>query len=240
MHALKNSIAILLVALFSPDLGFAAPAVLIEDSNKAVEVQTIDVDGQSVKSNKSTNQWQKRDHALGESRSLNELYTGQEFANAFEMRSRRRVGVGLGTSGQLGLAGALIELNFAAMDSFVAGYGGGPRFNALAFEWKHVLGGRSISPYTTLGYAHWFNSNSKGGTIEKTTPSILGSRFLSSEEKSTGVFAKEFIIPSVGLQYNQLVGPSVGTSFFAEVVILMEASDLTPVPTGAIGALYYF
>lgn len=240
MHFLKNSIAIALVALFSPDLGFAAPAVLIEDNNKAVEVQTIEVDGQSVRSNKSSNQWQKRDRALAEGQSLAELYSGQEFASAFEMRSKRRVGVGLATSGQLGLAGVMIELNFAAMDSFVAGYGGGPRFNALAFEWKHVMGGRSISPYATLGYAHWFNSNSKGGPIEKTTPSVLGSRFLSSDEKTTGVFAKEFIIPSIGLQYNQLVGPSVGTSFFAEIVVLMEASDLTPVPTGAVGALYYF
>jgi len=240
MHLLKNILALLLIGLFSPNLGFAAPATLIEDNNKAVEVQTIEVDGQTIKSSKNSNQWQNRDHALAESRSLNEIYTGQEFSSAIEMRSRRRVGVGLSTSGQLGLAGAIVELNFAATDSFVAGYGGGPRFNALAFEWKHVFGGRSISPYATLGYAHWFNSNSKGGAIEKTTPAILGSRFLSDEEKSTGVFAKEFLIPSVGLQYNQLVGPSVGTSFFAEVVLLMEASDLSPVPTGSIGALYYF
>lgn len=237
----RNSIAVLLIGFFSPDLGFASgTSGLIEDNNRAVEVQTIDVNGHSVKSQKPDSGWQRRDHALGESKSLAELYTGQEFSSAVEMRSRRRVGVGVVTAGQLGLIGALIELNFSPIDSFVTGFGGGPRFNALAFGWKHVFGGKSISPYATLGYAHWYNSSSKGSPIDKTNPGILGSKFLNAEEKQSGIFAKDFFIPSIGLQYNQLVGPSVGTSFFAEVVLLMEASDLSPVPTGALGALYYF
>jgi hypothetical protein len=236
----KNLFAILLIGLFSPNLGFAAPAVLIEENSKPIETQTITVDGQVVKSKKAPSGWQNREQPLAEGKSLTELYTGQEFSTALEMRARRRVGVGLATSGQLGLAGVLIELNFAATDSFIAGFGGGPKFNSIAFEWKHVFGGKAISPYTTLGYAHWYNSNPKNGKLEKTTPEILGTRFLTSEEKQTGLFAKDFFIPSVGLQYNQLVGPYVGTSFFAEVVLLIEASDLNPVPTGAVGALYYF
>jgi hypothetical protein len=237
---LKNLFAIALIGLFSPNLGFAGPAVLIEENNRPIKSQTINVDGQIVKSSQTTSGWQTRDQALTEGKSISELYSGQEFSSALEMRARRRVGVGLATSGQLGLGGALIELNFAAADSFVTGFGGGPRFNAIAFEWKHVFGGKSISPYTTLGYAHWYNSNTKAGRIDKSTPDILASKLLTEEEKRTGVFGKDFFLPSAGLQFNQLVGPYVGTSFFAEIVLLVEASDPNPTPTGSIGALYYF
>lgn len=235
---IKNMIAILLIGLFSPDLGFAAPAVLIEENPSPGRIQSIEVDGKVVGSSGSG--WVKRDKALSESRSLREVYADHEFSTALDLRARRRVGVGFSMAGQTGIGGALIELNFSPANSVVTGFGGGPRYNALALEWKHVFGGRSISPYSTLGYSHWYSSSSKAAPLERTTPGYLGSRFLTSDEKQTGIFAKDFLIPSAGLQFNQLSGPYVGTSIFVEVLFMMEASELSPMPTGSLGMLYYF
>lgn len=225
---IKGVVVLLLIALFSPRLGFAAgPAVLIEEV------------GPPKSANKARG-WTPNERPVSQSQSLKEIYVGQEFTSASEMRSRRRVGIGVSTLGEVGLAGALIELNFAPENSAVIGYGGGPKYNAISFDWKHIFGGQAVSPYMSLGFAHWYNSNDKGGSLNKSTPDFLAGRYLSDEEKRTGRFSKDFFVPSVGLQYNQLVGPYVGTAFFVQVVLMMEASDLSPIPTGSLGALYYF
>lgn len=165
----------------------------------------------------------------------------QSFSSAMELRARRRAAVGLLTLGQVGLAGADIELNFTASNSFVGQFGGGNRYNSLSFQWKHVFGGISFTPYTTVGYARWYNSNASRGPITSSTPTILASRFLNDEEKNSGQFAKDIFVPSVGFQYYQLSGEFVGSSIYVEVVFLTALStSISPVPTGAAGFLYYF
>lgn len=221
-------LSVLLIGLFSPRLGFTQQAVLIEEGG--------------VKTDKPTNSsiWIKKDKALSESKPLNEVYADQDFSSAQEMKSKRRVGVGLLTAGQVGLFGAILDLNFTPKNSFTAGFGGGPMFNSISFQWKHSFDGRSINPYAAFGLAYWTSHSGNKEPINKTTPSFLGDKYLNENEKKEGKFAKGFLIPSAGIQYNQLFGPYVGASLFAEVLLFLDPADLSPTPTGALGTIYYF
>ncbi len=199
----------------------AGPAVLIEENGNSVQKET-------------------RIQPLSQRTSLRDVYLNQEFASALELRTKRRMGIGAVTAGSTGLLGALVELNFEAENSVITAFGGGTGFNSFNFQWKHVFGGEAFSPYAGVGYARWYSAVGSGKTLDKTNPSMLSGQFLSDEEKRTGQFAVDLITPTLGIQYNQLFGPYVGTAVFAEVVLLTQLSNLTPVPTGGVGALYYF
>lgn len=210
----------LAIILLSGSLTFAAgPAVLIE--------QVKPVGGQSYS-------------LFGESKKALEVMEHSRYDDALSLRTKRRVGIGFSTLGQMGVYGLLVELNYAATDSFQTGFGGGPKLNSYTFQWKHLFGGRMFSPYTSLGLTHWYNAPGNDSSIEKTTPSFLAAKYLSEEEKRTGKFSKDFFVPSFGMQLNQLSGPYVGTTLFLEVNFLMELSQLSPTPTGSLGMMYYF
>jgi hypothetical protein len=204
---------------------FAGPAVLIEENGTAVQ---------------NTQQKESRIQPLSQRKSLRDIYENQEFDYALDLRAKRRVGVGAMTAGSTGLLGALVELNFTPENSVITAFGGGTGFNSFNFQWKHVFGGQTFSPYAGVGYARWYSASGSGENLEKTTPSLLAGKFLSEEEKRTGRFAVDLITPTLGIQYNQLFGPYVGTAVFAEITFLTDVSDLSPVPTGGLGALYYF
>lgn len=219
----KIIIALLLITLFSPRLGFAAPAVLIEEGNKSI-----------------SGGWKSMEKPVSEGKSILQIHQEQEFESAIELRAKRRVGVGLSLEGQSGFYGGLIELNFSPEDSAVTGFGGGTQYNSFSLQWKHVFGGGSVTPYSALGFNRWFSVSGNAKAVGSTNPSFLGSKFLTAEEKATGRFEKNLISPALGLQYYQLDGPYKGLGVFVEVVLLMEVSDLSPVATGGLGTLYYF
>ena len=173
------------------------------------------------------------------SRFQEERDTTQGFDGVEELRTKKRVGLGVQAAGTTGLLGVLIELNLKPHQSVLIGLGGAPEFSAFNFQWKYVFGGENISPYAGIGYARWASAGSKAD-ISKATPKILSSKFLSEEERKTGKFAVDLLTPSIGLQYHNLLGPAVGTSYFAEVVFLTPLNEVSPAPMGAIGATYYF
>jgi hypothetical protein len=177
---------------------------------------------------------------LSQRSSLKAIYQNQEFDSAFDLRSKRRVGLGVQTAGATGLFGALIELNLTPSESAITAFGGGPGYNAFNCQWKHTFGGETFSPYAGFGYARWYNASGSESSLNHTTPAALGSHFLTEDEKRSGKFTVDLLNPSIGLQYNQLFGEYTGTAAFAEVDFLMRASDLSPVPTGGVGLLYYF
>lgn len=177
---------------------------------------------------------------LSQRTSARTAYEVYGYESVFEMRSRRRVGVGVATSGQMGLLGALAELNFTPENSAVVGFGGGPKYNAFSAQWKHLFGGQVFSPYSSLGYARWYNASGQNSSISKSNPTPLASKFLSENEKRTGEFSVNLFTPSLGLQYNRLVGPYTGTSIFAEIVMLIELESFKQAPLGSLGMLYYF
>ncbi len=203
---------------------FAGPAVLFEEVDIAAKKKS----GRDII------------QPLSSRKSIREELKKQDFDDAMELRTRRRAGVGLTAYGQVGMAGAVIELNFAPADSFLGQFGGGNRYNALALEWKHVFGGIAFAPYATVGYSRWHSSNASKGPISSSNPSILVNKYLTDEEKSSGQFSKDFLIPSLGFQYYQLFGEYIGSSVYVEVVFLMELNNPSPVPTGATGYIYYF
>jgi len=208
-----------------------APAVLFE------EVEVKDVSEGHKNSKKRPQETQIT--PLSQRSSLRNIYEGQEFGSTFDLRTRRRVGLGGMTSGATGLLGAFIELNLTPSESALIGFGGGPQYRAIHFQWKHIFGGQSFSPYAGIGYARWYNA-SGGEPIKNTTPSSLESRFLNEREKQSGQFEVNLLTPNLGIQYNFLSGDYTGLGIFGEVALLTELSDLSPAPTGALGVLYYF
>ncbi|WP_413289386.1 hypothetical protein [Bdellovibrio sp. HCB337] len=152
------------------------------------------------------------------------------------LREARKVGLGLSAGGALGLYGLNVEINFEDINGAVVGVGGGDGYSTVNLAWKHVFLGDTVAPYTTLGFAHWYDSS--GGDAYKNS-SVL-ERVLTDSEKSSGRFAVDFISGAVGLQYTQLQGNLAGTSLYAEIVLLGDVTHGELVPTGAVGAGYYF
>ncbi|WP_413585757.1 hypothetical protein [Bdellovibrio sp. HCB274] len=162
---------------------------------------------------------------------------GMTYSSTLGMRQDRKVGLGMSVGGQLGLVGITGEFNFEDENSVVAGFGTGPGYNSIQFSWKHAFEGDYIAPYYTAGYSRWYNS--MGNSTSWKESGILD-RVLTDEEKRTGQFGTDFLNASFGLQYNQLSGDFSGTSFFAEVVAMYEVKRAQLIPSGTVGALYYF
>lgn len=158
------------------------------------------------------------------------------YANNLALREARRVGLGLGVGGSLGLYGLNIEINFEDQDGAVAGFGGGADYSTFNMGWKHTFPGDTMAPYTTLGYSRWYDSSGEG----KYKDSAILDRVLSDKQKESGQFAADFLTASLGLQYTQLSGYMAGTALFAEIVLLGEVNNSVLVPTGTLGAAYYF
>lgn len=216
----------------------AAPAVLFDDV-LVDKIQSYPLP-EAQRSKRSTQLPEIEITPLSQRSSLKNVYDGQEFETTTDLRTRRRVGIGAMTSGATGLLGALVELNLNPSNSAILGFGGGPGYSAFNLQWKYVFGGRHFSPYAGIGYANWYNAASEGRPVGRTNPALLESRFLSEQEKRTGEFAINLLTPTMGLQYNFLVGDYKGLGIFGELVFLTEVSDLSPAASGALGAVYYF
>ncbi len=181
----------------------------------AVLVEDLSVPGVTIESQSSTTQTtiqpiSQRNKYLGTTKGY--------FTDFVELRGQRRVGAGLLAGGQLGVAGLLIDLNIEDIDSALVGIGGGDDHQSVYVGWKRVLMGIAFTPYITGGVSHWYASR---GTNEKKNN-------------------QTYLMPSMGLQYSILAGPNTGLTMQAEVVLQMAINDLAPVPTGALGVLYYF
>ncbi|MBS1968979.1 MAG: hypothetical protein JSU04_01660 [Bdellovibrionales bacterium] len=158
------------------------------------------------------------------------------YADNLALREARKIGLGLGLGGSLGFYGFNIEINFEDADGAMAGVGGGDGYSSFNLLWKHTFLGDTVAPYTTLGYSRWYNA-SGGGNYKN---SAVLDRVLTDQEKADGKFATDFLSGSVGLQYTTLRGELAGTSLFAEFVLLGDVHHGNIVPTGTVGAGYYF
>jgi hypothetical protein len=168
---------------------------------------------------------------------LNIGTAGTSYTSNLKMRETRKVGVGAAVGGTLGLASINLEFNFEDADGAMAGFGTGPGYNSFGVAWKHNFEGSYVSPYTTLGYSRWYNS--EGGKDAAADSDILN-RVLTDSEKTSGRFGADFITGALGLQYNQLSGELAGFSFYGEVIALVEVKRSQLLPAGSVGALYYF
>jgi hypothetical protein len=158
------------------------------------------------------------------------------YANNLALRAVRKIGLGLGVGGTLGLYGLNMEVNFEDENAGFAGLGAGDGYNSFNIGWKHTFEGDTVAPYATAGYSRWYNSGS-GGNFKN---SAVLDRVLNDQQKAGASFAADFLTGAVGIQYTQLNGVMAGTSLYAEFVLLGEVNSATLVPTGGVGAGYYF
>ncbi len=158
------------------------------------------------------------------------------YSNNYRLREDRKVGVGVGVGGSLGAVGGLIELNIEEDDGVLAGFGTGTGYQTMSLAWKRSFEGEYFTPYTTLGYAHWWNS----GKGEEAGKNSLLRNFLDSKERESNEFGINLVTGSLGMQFNQLDGDLAGSSFYIEFGALFSADRNRLMPTGSVGAYYYF
>ncbi|MEI7973674.1 MAG: hypothetical protein WCH11_04835, partial [Bdellovibrio sp.] len=134
---------------------------------RAQEAVLVEEDGRGVS------------QAISSSRAQREssVDSADAYESALQLRSQRRVGVGLVAAGKVGLLGAIVELNYSPVHAALVGFGGGPGYSSLLFEYKRHFSGRALSPFLTFGYSRW-SSAGKKQEINASTPSFLFSRFL--------------------------------------------------------------
>jgi len=218
---------VVLLFLLCGSMAWAQKAVLVEDSK----------DNSSSAPLPAARTENKRGWVSDDDGAAQE--TRSSFGSTYEMRSKRRVGIGIEAAGEMGLVGVAAELNFAVDDSARIGFGGGPRYSSITGGWRHTFGGKSLAAFTEVNFSHWYNSNNNG-SISTTVPSYLAEKFLSGTELTTGQFELNLLAPEFGLQYNLLYGSYVGSSVYAKIMLLVDIDNFQNVPTGAFGVTYYF
>lgn len=176
---------------------------------------------------------------LVESRGRKVSQSYQKIAsNAYEFRKKRKVGVGVGMAGVHGLLGINFELNFTPETSLITGFGISRGFREYHFAVKRALGGKRFLPYLSAGLTNW--SSSLGDSLNESSPGFFVKRFLSNKEKQSGNFSETIIYPGLGVQYLVLDGEWAGTTFYAELLMMIDIDDFLAEPNGGIGMMYYF
>jgi hypothetical protein len=159
--------------------------------------------------------------------------------SGLDLRKTRRVGIGAQAIGDLGFGGALLELNIDSDWGVTAGFGGGEGIQTYKLGAKYILTGEEFLPYIGMDFSHW-STLGKTGPIERTNPSIIGDHFLTGDERASGSYTKNFLVPAFGVQYIQLEGDWSGVSVFAELAAMLDIGDFLIAPTADFGFLYYF
>ena len=157
-----------------------------------------------------------------------------------EMRKKRRVAIGTTVGGALGFLGVNLELNINERTGFIGGYGGGPGYESFTLQMKQYIAGDSFLPFIGVGFSRWFNSDESKGEQINSTPNFLVEKFLSEDEKKTGVFGKNIIYSNIGAQYVNLSGSWAGFSLFGEVMLMVDLESFKAAPNAAAGMMYYF
>ncbi|OFZ28421.1 MAG: hypothetical protein A2622_04795 [Bdellovibrionales bacterium RIFCSPHIGHO2_01_FULL_40_29] len=154
-----------------------------------------------------------------------------------EMKDHKKFGLGVMVGGAAGLIGLNLEINLDPTEAIGFGLGAGSGYNSFQVGWKHNFIGNYLSPYTKVGYSKWFNSASSSSAAGD---SDILKRVLTDDEIKNNRFSADFIVASGGLEYNQLEGELSGMNLFGELVMMAEVQDLTLIPSGAVGIIYYY
>lgn len=157
------------------------------------------------------------------------------YESNLKFRGDRKVGVGTQVGGTAGLLGLHLELNIEEQDSVVSGFGFGQGFSTFTVAWKRSYEGLFFTPYTTVGWSRWFNSASG-----RTPDSYMLEATLRSSEIEEGRFGIDYLVTSIGAQYNQLDGDLIGTTLFAEVGLFFAPERGQLMPSAAVGTTYFF
>lgn len=163
--------------------------------------------------------------------------TAPSYTGALALKEHRKVGVSTVVAGAAGVLGLQLELNIEPEDSTVLIKGGGPGYDSFGIFWKHSFDGGALVPYSTLGFARWYNGG-HGSTSQYNRGMI--SQFLSESEKDSGKFGVNLLVGSLGAQYVELYDQYAGLSYFGELSLLFDTFHGNFGPTAGFGVGYYF
>ncbi len=159
------------------------------------------------------------------------------YATNWDMKSLKKVGLGLALGGSNGVIGLNGEVNLDPAEALVVGLGLGPSYGTFGLGWKHNFEGEYLSPYSKVGYSKWFSSSSGSGSA---ADSDVLKRLFSESDLRSNRFDADFITGGGGIEYNQLEGELAGINFYGEVILMAEVRSFTFIPTGAVGITYYY
>lgn len=159
-----------------------------------------------------------------------------QYASNVDLRQEKKIGFGSQIGGNLGAFGLSLEVNVDRQNSAVAGVGMGSGYGTFQILWKRNWEGKYFTPYMSAGWSRWYNSDES----DEYKKSLILSRALTAEQKSTGRFSVDFLVAAAGMQYQQLSGEFTGWSFFMEGGLMSAIRNPTPLITGALGGIYYF
>lgn len=159
------------------------------------------------------------------------------YSSNLEMKSFKKIGVGIATGGLTGGFGAHGEFNLMPEHALIVGLGRGEAYNSFQLAWKMSFESLYLSPYTKVGYSKWFNNSSNNGSAAKND--ILN-RVLTESEIRDNKFGTNFIAGGAGLEYNQIEGDLSGLNFFGELLVLTELSSSIFLPTASVGMTYFY
>lgn len=164
--------------------------------------------------------------------------TGVEiYASNLELKRHKKFGLGVSLGGAAGSLGLNSELNLDPESAFVVGLGTGPSYSSFNLMYKRNFEGNYLSPFGKLGYSKWFGSS--GNTLLANESDIFR-RIFSEKEMRSEKLQADFLVSSVGVEYNQLEGEFSGMNFFAEIVLLTELKKTTVIPAGAVGFIRFY
>lgn len=155
----------------------------------------------------------------------------------YELKAYKKIGLGLSTGGMTGGLGFNLEVNLQPEDALAFGIGAGKAYNSFHIAWKHNYEAAYLSPYTKVGYANWFNSNSKS---ESASSNDILDRVLSENQIKENKFSANFLAAGMGLEYNQLEGELSGVNFFGELMVMGELNSSIYLPTAGLGLTYFY
>ncbi len=155
----------------------------------------------------------------------------------YELKTYKKIGLGLATGGMTGGLGFNLEVNLQPEDALAFGIGAGKAYNSFHIAWKHNYEAAYLSPYTKVGYANWFNSNSKS---ESASSNDILDRVLSENQIKENKFSANFLAAGMGLEYNQLEGELAGVNFFGELMVMGELNSSIYLPTAGLGLTYFY
>ena len=164
-------------------------------------------------------------------------YGVEIYSNNLEMKTFKKIGIGVAMGGLNGGFGINGEFNLEPANALFLGVGRGEAYNSFNFGWKYNFESLYLSPYTKVGYAKWFNNNAGGGSASSND--IL-KRVLSEKEIRENKFGTNFVAGGAGLEYNQIEGDLSGVNFYGELLVMTDLSKVSFIPTGAVGLIYFY
>lgn len=171
---------------------------------------------------------------------LSDQLQQHQFQNADQFRTVRRVGIGAGFAGTLGLVGLILDFNIQPENSIKLGFGTSSNYNTFSAGYRKYLTDSAFSPYFSVDYSYWYSAPGRKSGFETSNPGFLSSKWLDENQKAGGPFAISVVSPTVGLSFFSLEGETKGTSVFAEISFLMNVQRPQPIPQGGVGTVFYF